>query len=175
MSQTFEKYYHSAYTFLEYTVFTLILWFNIKNKLFRKLIILISISFILYQIYYVVSTTSKTMDSIPIGIETILIFIYIFYFLFDFAKNTKDTFIYNHYCFWLSVGILIYLGGSFFYYILVNNLKREDAITFGNLTYVAEIIKNLLFCIAIFIYKKTAASKIQNHPKNIPNLDMNMI
>ena len=84
----------------------------------------------------------------------------------------KDTFIYNHYCFWISVGILIYLGGSFFYYILVNHLKEEDVQRFGNLTYVAEIFKNLLFCVAIFMYKKYQVNNIHNHPKNIPNLDM---
>jgi len=171
--QTIEKYYHSAYTFLEYSAFTFIFWVNIRNKFFRRFIILISIVFFLFQIYYVNSASVERMDSIPIGIETILIFIYIFYFLFDFSKNAKDTFIYNHYCFWLSVGILIYLGGSFFYYILVNNLEHEDVIRFGNLTYVAEIIKNLLFCIAIFIYKKSTANKIHNNlPKKIPNLDM---
>ena len=169
--QDIKIYYHSLYTFLEYSAFTFILWVNIKNKLFQKIIILITVLFIVFQLFYVTNTEVQKLDSIPIGIETILIFIYIFYFFYDYSKNVKDTFLYNHYCFWLSVGILIYLGGSFFFYILANNLDDTEVKTFGQFTYIAEIIKNLLFCIAIFMYKKSP-NKIHNHSKNIPNLDM---
>ena len=167
-----KKYYHAFYTLLEYAFFTLIFWANIKNKTFRRLVFAVSALFLVFELYFVSNTDAQRLDSIPIGIETILIFIYIFCFFFDFSKNTKDTFIYNHYCFWLSVGILIYLGGSFFYYILVNDLEEKDVIKFGNMTYIAEIIKNLLFCVAVFMYKKFPINKINNHHKNIPNLDM---
>lgn len=167
-----QKYVQAFYTFLEYSTFAYIFWINIKSKFFKKIIIVASALFILFQIYYSNTTSLQKLDSIPIGIETILIFIYIFFFFFDFSKNVKNIFIYNHYCFWLSVGILIYLGGSFFFYILINNLPKEDIVTFGNFTYIAEIIKNLLFCLGIFMYKKLSINNLQNHSKNIPNLDM---
>ena len=67
---------------------------------------------------------------------------------------------------------MIYLGGSFFFYILINSLNQDEVDKFGNLTYVAEIIKNLLFALSIYMYKKHPINKIPNHPKNIPNLDM---
>jgi hypothetical protein len=128
--------------------------------------------FIIFQIAYVTSTAHKRLDSIPIGIETILLFLYIFYFFYEFSKQIKDTFIYNHYTFWIAVGILIYLGGSFFFFILVNELDKNQRDNFGILTYIAEIIKNLLFAFSIFIYKKFSTNKIHNLHKNIPNLDM---
>ncbi len=166
------KYYQAFYTFLEYSVFTYIFWYNIRNKIFRNFIILISVLFIFFQIFYVTTTTLNKLDSIPIGIETIFIFIYIFYFFYEYSKNIKDSFIYNHYCFWISVGILIYLGGSFFFYILINQLDSSQIETFGNLTYIAEIIKNLLFAVSLFFYKKFPTDNIQNKPPKIPNLDM---
>jgi hypothetical protein len=131
--------------------------------------------FIIFQIAYVTSTSHKRLDSIPIGIETILLFIYIFYFFYEFSKQIKDTFIYNHYTFWIAVGILIYLGGSFFFFILVNDLDKNQRDNFGTITYVAEIIKNLLFAFAIFVYKKFPSNQTHKLPKNIPNLDMKMI
>jgi hypothetical protein len=67
---------------------------------------------------------------------------------------------------------MIYLGGSFFFYILINSLQPDEVEKFGDLTYVAEIIKNLLFALSIYMYKKFPVSKIHNHPKKIPNLDM---
>ena len=166
------KYAQSTYTFLEYAFFSYIFWYNLRNKSIKKLILILSVMFIIFQIAFVTSTTHRRLDSIPIGIETILLFIYIFYFFYDFSKYIKDTFIYNHYTFWIAVGILIYLGGSFFFFILVNELDKKQRDDFGTLTYIAEIIKNLLFAFSIFMYKKHPVNKIHNHSKNIPNLDM---
>jgi hypothetical protein len=101
-----------------------------------------------------------------------LLFVYIFYFFYEFSKQIKDVFIYNHFSFWIAVGIMIYLGGSFFFYILINSLNQNEVDKFGNMTYVAEIIKNLLFALSIYMYKKHPVNNISNHRKNIPNLDM---
>ena len=84
----------------------------------------------------------------------------------------RMLFIYNHFTFWVAVGILLYLGGSFFFYMLISNLEESDVARFGNMTYIAEIIKNLLFAFSIFMYKKHPVNKTHNHSKNIPNLDM---
>jgi hypothetical protein len=168
----YKGYYQILYTFLEYLVFSFIFWNNIKNKRFKKFIIIVSILFFAFQIFFATTTSIKKLDSIPVGVETIFIFIYIFYFFYEFSKNTKDIFIYNHFCFWIAVGILIYLGGSFFFYILINELDDNQIHNFGNLTFIAEIIKNLLFAFSIFMYNKFPINKIHNHPKNIPNLDM---
>ena len=168
----YKGYYSITYTYLEYLVFTYIFWNSIKNKAFKKFIIIVSLLFFIFQIFYATTISIKRLDSIPVGIETIFIFIYIFYFFYEYSKNTKDTFIYNHFCFWIAVGILIYLGGSFFFYILINDLNQSEVNKFGNMTYIAEIIKNILFGFSIYIYKKFPANRIHNHSKNIPNLDM---
>lgn len=165
-------YYQAFYTFFEYSVFAYIFWFHIRTKFFTLFVAIVSTLFIAFQLFFVTSTTLIRLDSISIGIETIFVFIYIFYFLYEFSKNAKDSFIYNHYCFWISVGILIYLGGSFFFYILINSLETSEIEKFGNLTYIAEIIKNLLFAVSIFFYKKYSATRIQKKPPEIPNLDM---
>jgi len=169
-----KKYYQAFYTFLEYSIFALIFWLNIQKKIYRSFVLIASVLFLGYQLYYVSTTRLQRLDSIPIGIETILVFIYIFCFFFYFTKNSKDAYIYTHYGFWASVGILIYLGGSFFYYILVNHLRESEVVLFGNLSNAAEIIKNILFCISLFVYRKFPISKTDK-PKNIPNLDMNII
>jgi len=166
------QYAQSTYTFLEYAFFSYIFWYNLRSKAFKNLILILSILFIVFQIAFVTSTTHRRLDSIPVGIETILVFIYIFYFFYEFSKYIKDTFIYNHYPFWIAVGVMIYLGGSFFFYILINTLNQDEVDKFGTMTYVAEIIKNILFAFSIYLYKKYPVNKILNHPKKIPHLDM---
>jgi len=174
-SNFLNRYYQGLYTLLEYSFFAFLFWYNIHNKGFRRLIVIVSFLFSLFQIFYITSTTFIRLDSISIGIETILVFIYIFYFFYEFSKNTKGVYIYNHYGFWIAVGIMIYLGGSFFFYILINHLNQSEVDKFGNMTYVAEIIKNLLFVLSMYMYKRFPINKIENPPKKIPNLDMNLI
>jgi hypothetical protein len=153
-------------------LFAFIFWYNIRNKSFKSFMFVASVLFLLFQVFFITTFSFKRLDSIPIGIETIFIFIYIFFFFYEFSKNTKDIFIYNHFTFWVAVGILLYLGGSFFFYMLISNLEESDVARFGNMTYIAEIIKNLLFAFSIFMYKKHPVNKTHNHSKNIPNLDM---
>jgi hypothetical protein len=59
--------------------------------------------------------------------------------------------------------------------MLVNHLERKEVDKLANLTYIAETVKNILFVIAMFVYQKFTINKVNNHSKNIPNLDMNMI
>jgi hypothetical protein len=67
---------------------------------------------------------------------------------------------------------LIYLGGSFFFFILVEHLNDDQLTTFGNLTYVAEVIKNLLFVLAIFIYGRYPFDKPEKNSNSVPFLDL---
>lgn len=116
----------------------------------------------------------KGIDSIPIGIETIILLIYILYFFYQFSKNVSTDYIYNHYGFWISVGILIYLGGSFFFFILFDHLSKDQVESFGNMTYVAETIKNILFSVSIFIYSRYPFENKKEKPKTIPFLDLDL-
>ncbi len=111
------------------------------------------------------------MDSVPVGIETILILIFIFFFFYEHFNDTKTEYIYHNYCFWVSVGILIYLGGSFFFYILANDLGKAERSNYWYLTWIAEIIKNILFSIALIMYARKPNSKTSQQP-TVPYLDM---
>ena len=166
------KYFLSGYTFFEYAIFTFIFCKNFTDKKIRSGIILISIVFLIFQSVYVISGRVQRLDSVPIGIETILILSYIIYFFYQFSKNVEGTYIFNHYLFWISVGILIYLGGSFFFFILINHLTSEQVTTFGIFTYVAEIIKNILFMVGIYIYARNQGYAKGKKQNSVPYLDM---
>lgn len=135
--------------------------------------IFLSSLFFVFQVFYYFQSKLLRLDSIPIAIETIFVFIYIVYFFYEFSKKIRNYYIYNHYCFWVAVGILIYLGGSFFFYLSINELNSHEVETFGNLTYLAEIIKNILFGVALIILSKNHFN-LSDEKKNIkvPFLDM---
>jgi len=160
------------YTFLEYSVFSFILWNGISKKYFRKFILILSVLFILFQVINFIYTSKEaSLDSIPVGVETILIFIFIFFFFYEHFNDTTTEYIYHNYCFWISMGILIYLGGSFFFNILISHLDKAEQHKYYYYTYIGEILKNVLFAIAIIMYARKSGTKISQH-SSVPYLDM---
>jgi hypothetical protein len=65
---------------------------------------------------------------------------------------------------------LLYLGSSFFFFILIDHLTKDQKTVFGDLTYVAEILKNIFFALAVIVYSRKPMETIK--PKSIPYLDM---
>jgi len=56
--------------------------------------------------------------------------------------------------------------------MLINHLSEEEVFKFGKMTYVAEIIKNILFGAALFIYARYPLKTTTNKNESIPYLDM---
>lgn len=155
---------YSAFTLIEYSFFALFIARQIINAKFRKLISLLSSLFIGFLIIYF-STTHTPLDSVPIGIETILILLFAFYYFYEQMNEVGEQFVYNKFHFWIIVGMIIYLAGSFFIYIFINQLKDNNEIrhywVFTNIFY---ILKNILFSIGILTYVKQVRNP---SPKNL--------
>ena len=160
----------ALYTFVEFFFFLLIYWQNITEKKFRILTGATFLAFVAFQVIYFFSVNNSKIDNIPVGIETLLMYTCIFYFFYERFKNIDDQYIYNHYCFWISIGIMIYLGGCFFFYILGNHIPPKQLDNYWYFTYIVEIVKNILFAVAVAVFGRSySRQKIPN--QNIPFLD----
>jgi len=170
--KSFKPLFVCAYTLIEYSFFALLLFLNIQNRKYKKIIILLSFLFAVFQVIYLLTVHIGRLDTVPIGIETILLFIYIFILFYENFKNPRVNYLYGNHSFWIAVGILIYLGGSFFFNILVNHITKEQLSKYLYLTYFPEIIKNVLFAIAIVIYIRKPIKNLSNQQSSVPYLDM---
>lgn len=173
--------YFTVFTFFEYFFFTAILWLNISNKTLRLVILIFSVLFVSFQVIsYVITLDSQVynsnayLDSLPIGVETILIFIYISFFFYESFKITTEEHIYARPCFWITIGMLIYLGGTFFFNILLNHIDQSQVDKYWFLTYIADIIKNLFFCVALIIYVRIPYKEKSLQNSSVPFLDLDM-
>ncbi len=164
--------YQPVYTALEYLFFTALFYYNIANLKYRKLIIALSVSFITFQILYVFLFEKGRVDSIPIGVESILIFIYISLFFLENLKTPSGEYIYNNHCFWISVGLLFYLGGSFFINILANTFSDEEFTKYWYLNFIADTIKTIFFAVAFIFLVKRADDNKNKKAINVPYLDL---
>ncbi len=141
-----------VFTLLEYLFFSFVLYFFIRNTLFKKIIILISIAFTIFCLYNILFTRFSKFDSYQASIESILIIIYCIFFLFEEMNNPQIPIIYSSFKFWFIIGTLMYLSATFFLYTyatyLPDNLRQQYWIlnTFGN------ILKNLFFTMSFIMY-----------------------
>jgi hypothetical protein len=166
------KLYVFSYTFLEYLFLTSLLYLNIQSVFLRKTLIFSSVFFIAFDVFFYITGRIKRLDSIPVGVETILLFIFIFLFFYEQFKGAKSNSILHHNGFWICFGILVYLGGSFFFNILANHMEQEQVDEYFFLTYIADLIKNILFIVAMLIFVRQQNSKVSQSPSKIPYLDM---
>lgn len=167
------KLYSNSYTFLEYFFFTLVLWKDIQKRKFRIAIVILSILFFSFQVFYFFNSSFLKIDTVPIGIETILLFIFILFFFYQYFKEVESKYIYNEPCFWFAIGILLYLGSSFFINLLANHISNEEVMKWGVITNIAEILKNILFTVAMVMYARQP--KKTKPEKSIPYLEPDLI
>jgi len=166
------RFYYQFFTFFEYLFFTGIFWLVIKSRIVRIIIVILSVAFSIFQIVYFLMAKFKRIDSIPIGIESILVLIYIFYFFYELLREPKGRHLWENYSFWFAIGILIYLSGSFFMNILANVMDRQEIDSYWFFTYIADIIKNLFLVIGLIVMSRQTPNQ-ERVKKNLPYLDMN--
>jgi hypothetical protein len=123
------------------------------------LIIILSILFTFFIITYNLLTHVKAIDSIPIGVECILILIFSFFYLYEQMKDTDSLFIYSTTPFWIILAMMLYLAGSFFIYIYASQLPHKDVAKYWVLTNIFSILKNIFFSIAILVNAYQLAKK----------------
>ena len=142
----------SLFTIVEYCLFSLAIYLNLKNNVFKKIILWASPPFVAFSIFQFFSSGMQSdIDSISITVEYILLIVYCLFFFFEELNEPNTTFIYSSHRFWIVVGILIYSTGTFFLFMQSSNLNDEQWDRWLIINYIFTIIKNILFGIAIII------------------------
>ena len=165
---------NTLYTITEFLFFSTLIYQQLKTQRNKSILIFLAIVCIVIQVIHFLTVKKVRLDSIPIGIETILIFFFTFLYFQEQLKKSDQFFINKNYFTWIAIGILVYLGGCFFIYLLANNLTYHELIQYWKFTYIVELIKNALFIIAMFLFAKEQ-SKVNGTSKNpLPNLDFTL-
>jgi hypothetical protein len=163
LTTTSNTFLYEVFTLTEINLFLAFIYTQLKNPKVKSLTIIVGILYtIFFLIYTLLLKAVKGIDSIPIGVETIIILGFSFYYLYERMNDTTTLFIYNTYQFWIILGIVLYLAGSFFIYVFASYLRNYDDIKhFWIITNVFSILKNIFFCIAIYIHARPSKESIQ--------------
>ena len=95
----------------------------------------------------------NSFDSIAVRCRIYLIILLCIYYLIVQLKGTNNLFVYSTSNFWIIITFLIYLSGTFFLYIMAENMINDKAfrIQYIIINSVFNIIKNILLSIAMLM------------------------
>jgi hypothetical protein len=158
------NYILAPFTVIEYLLFSYYLYLIIRIRTFNRIILILSILFVVlstYHFFFLALKGITSFDTIPAVVECILVIAYTILFLFDQIKTPQSLFIYNTKSFWAVAGMLIYLSSTFFLFAFADTLGNErDNLWFINLY--ANILKNILFAISMYIKETPSRHIISN-------------
>jgi len=77
-------------------------------------------------------------------------------------KDPENLFVYSRFSFWVVLGMMLYLAGSFFIYIYASRLDASEVGKYWIFTNIFSILKNIFFTIAILL---NANEKTNNNNK----------
>jgi hypothetical protein len=161
------------YTITEYSLFCYFFYLVLPTNKIKKIVPYVWFGFLLFafiDIYFV--NEMGGFDSFAIGIESIIIIVFCIIYLYLQIKNANDLLIYSTFNFWVIISFLIYFAGTFFLYIMTENMIANVA--FQKLYFIINIsfniLKNLLLSVAMTMkINKTNDPAIRS--STIPDLD----
>lgn len=158
---------YRIFTVIEYICCTAFLYSIIQNPQFRKLILVLSLTFIGFAIFDL-TRNSSTFDSTATGIVCLLILTYSIYYLFETIRNPANLFIYSTPNFWLVVALVIFFSGTFFLNIISNHsFENESSTAMFSLIISAFNILKVAFITVAFVIKPENTT---NKKKPLPEL-----
>jgi hypothetical protein len=114
----------------------------------------------------------ERMDTYEIALETVIVLILIIYFFYLRFKQVDEQYLYQNPHFWLMTGMLVYLGFTYFFNILVNHVDNEVIKNYYHYSYIGDIIKNALFAVALIQIPRQNTVEGHTRSFNAPNLDL---
>lgn len=164
--------YYLVYTLIEFSIFTLIVTKSDTSVWFRRFSYALWVIFLTYCLYRFIVKTEERMDSYEIAAETCIILFLIIYFFYLRFQKVDEQYLYQNPYFWLMTGMLVYLAFTFFFNLLVNHVDNEVIRNFYHYSYFGDIIKNILFAVAIWYLPRRSGVQDQAHSFNAPKLDL---
>jgi hypothetical protein len=102
-------------------------------------------------------------DSVASGVESILIILMCIYYLVVQIKGSNNLLVYSTTGFWIVITFLIYLCGTFFLYIMAENMINKDRafrVQYIVINSAFNILKNILLSAAMLMNTSPGSSQI---------------
>lgn len=144
----------ALFTVIEFTFFCIYYYYALQTRFIRKALPIIFGMFLIFAfIDFFLINRMNNFDSFTTGIESIIIILLCIYYLAVQIKGNNSLFVYSTSNFWIIITFLIYLSGTFFLYILTENMMKSQSFRhqYVVINSVFNILKNILLSIAMLM------------------------
>ncbi len=148
--------------------------FLISSLLAKKVIKLAIIPFLLLILVDFLIIGNREIHNYPTIIEFLTFMIIIIFYLFEKMRFDLSQPIYLTINFWLSVGLLVYFAGNFFYVMLAESSNNHTSEIRNDLAFISSsitLIKNIILSISFTI--KEPQENLDEYDFKIP-LEINL-
>jgi hypothetical protein len=158
---------------LEFYIIAIFYILAYKKTLFKWILGSMAIFFLLYLVFSSSFNSNQIFNSTTTLIQFLFLILFSLFYLFDYLDNLELIPLTRNPYFFISISLLFYFAGNFFYILLVNNSKdaEQQVQLYLIVSYsIVSIIKNILLSISIIKLKNN--SKVKNaFTDSLPNLD----
>lgn len=154
----------SAYTIIEYLIFSLVIYWSLKRKSLKRIILIAIPIFLLFSLYQYISGLSDKIDSLSITVENLILICFTLFYFFEQLVEPQDRFVYTSFRFWIILGILIYSTGTFFFFLQSDKLTDDQWNDWSLINYFCTILKIIFFSVAILMKKENSDNISEENP-----------
>lgn len=154
----------SAYTIIEYLIFSLVIYWSLKRKSLKRIILIAIPIFLLFSLYQYISGLSDKIDSLSITVENLILICFTLFYFFEQLVEPQDRFVYTSFRFWIILGILIYSTGTFFFFLQSDKLSDDQWNDWSLINYFCTILKIIFFSVAILMKKENSDNISEENP-----------
>lgn len=142
------------YTPVEFGFISTVYFTIFKKWSYKKLILVISISFLSYLILSIFNSDLKRFDALNRTIESGILLVYFSIYLIEVLKNSKEPYLEIHPYFILTVGFVLYFAGTIIVFFISNNLDSNAFIPIWAIHSILNIFLNSIYSVVIWRSKK---------------------
>jgi hypothetical protein len=148
-----EFYLFSFFTIIEFSIFTIFIFLQIKSRSIKWFISISAILFYGFAFYNIIYRPNKSFDSLPASVESVLVILYCIFFFFEQIRNPEVSFIYSSKVFWITTAVLLYLAATLFLFISTAYFTMQERDAYWSINFISNILKNVLLSIAFILPK----------------------
>ena len=157
-----EIYSYRLFTIIEFIVLSAYLLKELNSDKFKLFIKISSLVFGAFVLFDLLTGTLNEFDSIPTGVESILILCSSLLVLYERIIKNEE---YNVSSIWISIGLVLFFSGTFFLFILSESNFNDSAFseTYSLILASFKIISYILFTIGITLENKNLFKPTYTH------------
>ncbi|MBS1932788.1 MAG: hypothetical protein JST96_02240 [Bacteroidetes bacterium] len=136
----------------------------------KKIIIFLSIGFVVYMIIYFIRNDITTFDAIPSSIEDLLLMMYCIMYMYEQIAKPQIGFIYATPNFWVVLAFFVYTSSTLFLFITTSSFSGDEKDKYWLINLISNIVSNILLSIAFIVNRKS-----QKKPDNPDDSYLNTV